>query len=45
VVEKTNDDALDALRYFIFNYRVKDEIKEMKRKLKKQKRHKRVERR
>lgn len=43
-VEKTDDDALDALRYFIFNYRVRDEIKDMKKKLKKQKRRPRKER-
>lgn len=44
-VEKTDDDALDALRYFIFNYRVKDELKEMKRKLRKKKRKTKKERR
>ena len=29
-VEKTDDDALDALRYFIFSYFVPSETKELK---------------
>ena len=33
-VVKLNDDALDALRYFIFSYKPNDEIKVQKRKLK-----------
>lgn len=39
-VKKTEDDALDALRYFIFNYRVKSELAELKRQAKKLKRRK-----
>ena len=34
-VVKEDDDALDALRYFIFNYRIKRELDRMKKKLRK----------
>lgn len=34
-VVKENDDALDALRYFIFNYRIKNELRKNKKELKK----------
>lgn len=37
-VVKENDDALDALRYFIFNYRIKNELKRNKKDLNKKRR-------
>jgi len=37
-VKKTDDDACDALRYFIFNFKIKNEVAEMKKQKKREER-------